>query len=145
MNKTPQWIIDLADLPAVHRLQHLESNADEVKEGTYYKNFDDDEMEQLRIANAQTDIEIRQREDELKNVTEPIKKRLTELKTAKKHTVTNLKEGREERNGILYVFFENNTAYELDQEGTIINQRPSGKRQQTVFQQLRPAADGTNG
>lgn len=145
MMNIPQWILDLADLPAVHRLQHLESNADEVKEGTYYKNFDEEEMEQLRIANAQTDIEIRQREDELKTVTEPIKKRLTELKNAKKHTVTNLKEGREELHGTLYVFVENGTAYELDQNGTIINQRPFGKRQQTVFQQLRPAAEGTNG
>jgi hypothetical protein len=140
----PQWILDLADLPAVHRLQHLESNADEVKEGIYYKNFDEDEMEQLRIANAQADIEIRQREDELKNVSEPIKKRLTELKTAKKHTVTNLKEGREEINGKLFVFVENGIAYDIDQHGTIINHRPFGKRQQTVFQQLRQA-DGTNG
>jgi hypothetical protein len=140
----PDWILDLANQPAVHRLQHLQSNADEVKEGTYYKNFDEDEMEQLRIANAQTDIEMRQREDELRNITEPIKKRLAELKAAKKHTVTNLKEGREERNGILYVLVENGTAYELDQDGIIINQRPFGKRQQTVFQQLRTQADGTN-
>jgi hypothetical protein len=141
---TPQWILDLADLPAVHRLQHLESNADEVKEGIYYKEFDEDELEQLRIANAQTDIEIRQREDELRNATEPIKKRLTELKTAKKHTVTNLKEGREEINGTLYVFVDNGIAYDIDKDGTLINQRPFGKRQQTVFQQLR-SADGTNG
>jgi hypothetical protein len=80
----PQWILDLADLPAVHRLQHLESNADEVKDGTYYKNFDDDEMEQLRIANAQTDIEIRQKEDELQKLIAPIRKRLKELKTSRK-------------------------------------------------------------
>ncbi len=141
---TPQWILDLADLPAVHRLQHLESNADEVKEGIYYKEFDEDELEQLRIANAQTDIEIRQREDELRNATEPIKKRLTELKAAKKHTVTNLKEGREEINGTLYVFVDNGIAYDIDKDGTLINQRPFGERQQTVFQQLR-SADGTNG
>lgn len=146
-NKIPSWIESLADRPAVERLHYLQSNADEVREGLYYREFTEDEMESLRISNAATDIELRQRQEELARATLPIKERIKELTADKKATVTKLKEKREEIDGELYVFhdFDTNATYELDKEGNIINHRIIAKRQRTTFQQGREQADGTNG
>ena len=140
------WIQQIKDMPPVERLRYLEDNADDLKDGIYYHDFSEEELEDLRTANAQTDIDIRRNEEELARVAEPLKERLKELRAAKKHTVTQLKEGREEVDGTLYIFHdtEGRTTYELDADGNIINQRSLAKRQSTIYQAGRKA-EGTNG
>ena len=141
----PDYISNLAELAPIERQRYLESNADEVREGIYYREFTEDEIESLRITNAATDIETRQREDELKRISEPIKERLKELRSDKKGLVTKLKEKREEVDGMLFVFndIEARTSYEIDHHGNIINTKSITKRQATIFQGNR--LDGTNG
>lgn len=143
----PKWLSEIADLTGIHRLQHLESNADEIKEGSYYKDFTEEDLDMLRHANASTDVDILRLQNELAELTEPIKKRIKELTAKKKHTVKNLKEGREERRGRLFVFedFDSNTRYELDENAEIINTSTINRRQRTTFQMGREQADGTNG
>lgn len=141
----PDWITSLADMTAVERQHYLESNADEVKDGIYYRDFTPEDLEQLRLSNAETDIEIRNLENEIKAVTEPLKARLTELRSAKKSTVTKLKEKREEVNGRTFVFndFDTREAYEIDSNGNVINLKELTRRQKTIYQGIR--REGTNG
>lgn len=140
------WIKLVKERPPVERIRFLEDNADDIREGNYYRLLDDEELDELRTANAQTDIELLQKKKELERVTEPIKARMKDLANAKKHTVELLKEKRQEMDGKLYVFHDadSNTTYELDQDGNIITQRQLAKKQRTTFQQSREVLDGTN-
>lgn len=141
----PDYIRQIADMPHLDRQRYLESNADDIKEGIYYHEFSEEEIDHLRTANAQADVEIRNTEEQLKKATEPLKQRLKELRNAKKHTVTHLKEGREQVDGVLYIIADLDTKlnYHLDNLGNLINTSPITTRQASIF--MKTAADGTNG
>jgi len=126
-------------LPPVERLHRLEANADEIKTGSYFHDFTPEEMEDLKNSNTQNDIELLGLQEERKRLLEPIDRRIKEIKTAKNYTVKNIKEGREERHGKIYLFNddESGRTYELTEEATVIREYPNIKRQGSIYQEIR--------
>ncbi len=139
-----QFFKDLQALPHIERVRMLDACADDVKRGQYYRNFSKEEIADLKELNTTNDLEIQALEEEKKAVVEPINERLKELKNTKKHTLTNIKEGRESISGEYYIFHdeEERKTYHVSPKGDVIFEGPYTGYQKTIASEIRKTANG---
>lgn len=138
------YLADLRKMPHVERIRMLEANADQVKDGHYYRTFSPSEIDDMKEANTNNDLEILALEQQKARLIEPINERLKELKNTKKHTLLKIKEGREEVNGEYYVFNDDveMKTHHISPSGDVIWEGPYVGYQKTITEEIRKTANG---
>ncbi len=135
--------LEYADIE--QRKQFLKDNCDKVEQAGYMKQFEPDQVLEMKERLAQVSIEINDIEEEKKAQNEVFKIQLKPIVEEKHELLRNIKHGAEFVNEICYLFIdqEQKTVGIYNPEGQLVSQRPATQNelQGTIFQINRT---GTN-
>lgn len=121
------------DLSPEQLYETLTMQAYKVEKQTVKKRFTPEELTDLKNELAENTVQIEDAEQDIKDIIEPIKVKLKELKGLRKHLAGKVRKGFDENIEDVFMMDdqENNLMYEYDCEGNLINTRklsPSEKQ-----------------
>lgn len=79
------------DKSPAERLNMLDTNADKVKNETYTKSFDEDELRKRKEALADTSVQITDYEQQIRDFKEQVDEKLKPLKEERKQLIADIK------------------------------------------------------
>jgi hypothetical protein len=136
----------LKNMPLDQRQEFIKNHADVVEEGQYFKAFSQEELSATQSEFSLKSIQVLNKEDELKSISDQFKAEIKLLKTEQRELLNNIQFNGQNIEGKQYGFAnqENGTLDYYDEFGGFIRSRRlrPDERQKTIFQITR---SGTNG